>query len=105
MSPVRSYKLLPASPFRLFTLGFPQSRHLLLYSHNCTNSRADIARRTAKWLGVKFVPILMDDDALATNFEDATWYSETVVPDANGPGKMAMAERAHAAGLKVVLTG
>lgn len=66
---------------------------------------AEIAKRTADWLGVKFVPVVMDDEALAKNFEDAAWFSETVMPDANGPGRLAMAAIAHKQGLKVVLTG
>ncbi|KAF1973463.1 hypothetical protein BU23DRAFT_554092 [Bimuria novae-zelandiae CBS 107.79] len=66
---------------------------------------SEIAKRTANWLGVKFVPVLMDDEALAKNFEDAAWFSETVMPDANGPGRLAMAAIAHKQGLKVVLTG
>ena len=42
---------------------------------------------------------------MAKNFEDVAWYSEMLCPDVNGMGKLAMSERVHAEGLKVVLTG
>lgn len=47
----------------------------------------------------------MNEAEIAERFEDTTWYSETVTPDANGPGKLAMAYEAHKRGIKVVLTG
>jgi len=47
----------------------------------------------------------MDEAAIAARFEDATWYSETPLPDVNAMGKLAMAEMVHSKGLKVVLTG
>lgn len=47
----------------------------------------------------------MDEEAIASRFEDAVWYSETPIPDVNGPSKMAMAEKVHSLGIKVVVTG
>lgn len=65
----------------------------------------DVAQRTADWLGVGFHPVSMDEQSLASRLEDVTWHSESPLPDVNGMGRLAMAERARAAGLKVVLTG
>lgn len=64
-----------------------------------------MAQRTAEWLGVDFQPVPVDEEALASRLEDTVWYSETPLPDVNGMGRLAMAEMAHAKGLKVVLTG
>lgn len=47
----------------------------------------------------------MDEEALASRLEDTIWHSETPTPDVNGMGRLAMAEAAHASGMKVVLTG
>lgn len=65
----------------------------------------DIARRTTEWLGVDFHPIHMDEQAMASRLEDVVWYSECPLPDVNGMGRLAMAQKAHERGLKVVLTG
>ena len=78
---------------------FPSSSPLV------TESWIDIAERTAEWLGCKYQPIALDEDAMAAGLEDATWFSETATPDTNGIGRMAMAEKMHALGMKVVLTG
>ena len=64
-----------------------------------------MAKRTAEWLGVKFHPIYMDEEAIASRFEDTVWYSETPFPDVDGPSKLAMAEKVHSLGIKVVVTG
>ncbi|KAK5682848.1 hypothetical protein LTS12_029201, partial [Elasticomyces elasticus] len=65
---------------------------------------SDIARRTTEWLGVDFHPIHMDEPAMASRLEDVVWYSECPLPDVNGMGRLAMAQKAHERGLKVVLT-
>lgn len=65
----------------------------------------DIARRTAKFLGVEFHPVVMDEAAMASRMADAVWHSEAAMPDTNGCAMLAMAEMAHSHGVKVVLTG
>jgi len=78
-------------------------------SHSCPPlsllTKVDIAQRTANWLGVSFHPVVLDETAIATRLEDVVWYTETVIPDANGMGRLAMAEVVHAEGTKVVLSG
>jgi asparagine synthase (glutamine-hydrolysing) len=64
-----------------------------------------IARRTAKWLGVGFHAVKMDEAALASRFEDTVWNSEIPLPDLNGIARMGLAETVHAHGFKVVITG
>ncbi|KAF2720885.1 putative asparagine synthetase [Polychaeton citri CBS 116435] len=66
---------------------------------------SDIANRTAEWLGVKFKKKLMDEEALASRFEDATWHCEHHNPDLNFIGKFALSEVPREEGYKVVLTG
>ncbi|OJJ08832.1 hypothetical protein ASPVEDRAFT_47981 [Aspergillus versicolor CBS 583.65] len=66
---------------------------------------SDIAQRTAEFLGVKFNPVHVTEDMIAKRFEDTIWYSEAFTADTNGMGKLAMAEVAHEAGFKVVITG
>lgn len=69
------------------------------------NSYLDIARRTTEWLGVDFHPIPVDETAVASRLEDVVWYSECPLPDVNGMGRLAMAQKAHERGFKVILTG
>ncbi|RAH42877.1 asparagine synthetase B family protein [Aspergillus brunneoviolaceus CBS 621.78] len=66
---------------------------------------SDIARRTAKWLGVDFHAVLLDEETIASRLEDTIWYTETPLPDVDGMGRLAVAEAAHNAGKRVVLTG
>ncbi|KAL3446070.1 nucleophile aminohydrolase [Aspergillus insuetus] len=66
---------------------------------------SDVAQRTAEFLGVKFNPVHVTEDILAERLEKAVWYSEAFMSDINGAGKLAMAEVAHNAGFKVVITG
>ena len=47
----------------------------------------------------------MGEEEVASRWEDTVWYAETAFPDVNGPSKMAMAEKVHALGIKVVVTG
>lgn len=46
-----------------------------------------IAKRTAESLGVRFHKTLMSEEALADNFEEATWHNEIHMPDLNYIGK------------------
>lgn len=64
-----------------------------------------IANRTAEWLGVKYLKKLMDEEQLASRFEDAVWHCEQQNPDLNFVGKFALSEVPREAGYKVVLTG
>ncbi|PWY90451.1 asparagine synthetase [Aspergillus sclerotioniger CBS 115572] len=66
---------------------------------------SDIARRTAEWLGVDFHPVLLDEETIAARLEDTVWHTETPIPDVNGMGRLALADAAHAAGKRVILTG
>jgi asparagine synthase (glutamine-hydrolysing) len=47
----------------------------------------------------------MDEKAMASRLEDTIWHTETPTADVNGMARLAMAEAAHAKGIKVVLTG
>lgn len=65
-----------------------------------------ISRRTADWLGVKYIKKLMDEEELAKRFEDATWHCEQHNHgDLNFVGKFALSEVVRENGYKVVLTG
>ncbi|PYI21695.1 asparagine synthetase [Aspergillus violaceofuscus CBS 115571] len=66
---------------------------------------SEIARRTAEWLGVDFHAVLLDEETIASRLEDTIWYTETPLPDVDGMGRLAVAEAAHNAGKRVVLTG
>lgn len=48
---------------------------------------------------------VMDEEALASRFEDATWHCEHHNPDLNYVGKFALSEVPRELGFKVVLTG
>ena len=67
--------------------------------------RVDIAERTAEFLGVKQYKQIMDEEAFASRFEDATWHCEHHNPDLNYVGKFALSELPRELGFKVVLTG
>ena len=47
----------------------------------------------------------MDEQELASRFEDTVWFTETPIPDVNGMGRVAVGELAHSHGKKVILTG
>lgn len=47
----------------------------------------------------------MDEPALASQFDETVWFSETPSWDVNGITKVIMSEKVHALGLKVVLVG
>ncbi|KFY08126.1 hypothetical protein V492_06525 [Pseudogymnoascus sp. VKM F-4246] len=75
------------------------------FSKESGEDESEIARRTADWLGVQFHPVHVDEAALAARLEDAIWYSETPFPEMSGVSKLALSEKVHSLGLKVVLTG
>jgi asparagine synthase (glutamine-hydrolysing) len=54
---------------------------------------------------VEFIPVPMDEHAIASRLEDVAYYSETFTPDVNAMGKLAMAQEVHSRGFKVVVTG
>ncbi|RDW72559.1 asparagine synthetase B family protein [Aspergillus mulundensis] len=66
---------------------------------------SDVAQRTADWLGVDLHPVTMNEEELASRFENAVWYTEAPIPDVNGMGRVAVGELAHSHGKKVILTG
>ena len=66
---------------------------------------ADIAERTADFLGVKLHKQHVGEEAIASRFEDATWHCEHHNPDLNYIGKFALSELPRELGFKVVLTG
>ena len=66
---------------------------------------ADISERTADWLGVRYLKKLMNEEELASWFEDATWHCEHHNYDLNYIGKFAWSELPRETGYKVVLTG
>jgi asparagine synthase (glutamine-hydrolysing) len=66
---------------------------------------AEIARRTAQFLGVNFHKTHMSEQVLAENFEAATWHNEHTMPDLNYIGKFVLSRAPAEHGVKVVLTG
>ena len=66
---------------------------------------ADIAERTAEFLGVKLHKQYVGEEAIASLFEDATWHCEHHNLDLNHIGKFALSELPRELGFKVVLTG
>lgn len=66
---------------------------------------SDVAERTADFLGLKQHKQVMNEEALARRFEDATWHCEHHNPDLNYIGKFALSELPQELGFKVVLTG
>ena len=66
---------------------------------------ADIAERTAEFLGVKLHKQHVGEEEIASLFEDATWHSEHHNPDLNYIGKFALSKLPRELGFKVVLTG
>ncbi|KAL4865802.1 hypothetical protein BDV12DRAFT_199771 [Aspergillus spectabilis] len=66
---------------------------------------SDIAQRTADWIGVDLHPVTMNEQEIATRFQDTVWFTEAPIPDVNGMGRIAVGELAHSHGKKVILTG
>ena len=66
---------------------------------------AEIATRTADYLGVKFHKEKVDEKDLASYFEDATWSSEQHYFDLSFVAKHALSKLASEVGLQVILNG
>jgi len=77
----------------------------IAFDANSGFDESAIADRTANWLGVKYVKMLMNEEELAKRFEDATWHAEHHNPDFNFVGKYALSEMPSEHGYKVVITG
>ncbi|KAK4500902.1 hypothetical protein PRZ48_009094 [Zasmidium cellare] len=75
------------------------------FEHDRTNDEAEIAQRTAKRLGMEWIPIHMDETAIASRLEDVAYHSEMYLGDVNAMGRLALAEEVHSQGIKVLLTG
>lgn len=78
---------------------------LVRFLEHHTNCSVAIAKRTAESLGVEFHKTLMSEQALADNFEEATWHNEYPMPDLNYIGKYVLSDAPKEHGVKVVLTG
>lgn len=88
--------------------GFDESGVFLPFTAylGCPLTRdAEIARRTAQFLGVNFHKTHMSEQVLADNFEEATWHNEHTMPDLNYIGKFVLSKAPREHGVKVVLTG
>ena len=64
-----------------------------------------VAKRTADHLGVKFFRRHMSEQAIADDFEDATWVCEQPYPDLNFIGCYALSQLVHEEGFRVILNG
>lgn len=69
------------------------------------SSLADIAERTAKFLGVDMHIKDMDEAEFAKHFEDCTWHNEHHAWDLGTVGKYALSELPRENGFKVILSG
>ncbi len=67
--------------------------------------KADVAERTANWLGVQFLKKHMDEATLAENFADSAYHTEHHNVDLNSVGKFVLSTVPQENGFKVVLTG
>ncbi|KAK1976469.1 asparagine synthase [Colletotrichum cereale] len=68
-------------------------------------NEADIAERTANWLGVQILKQDMNEEALAKNFEDCVYHLEHHHFDLNFVGKFCLSALPRQHGVPVVLTG
>ncbi|KAK4243352.1 hypothetical protein C7999DRAFT_44828 [Corynascus novoguineensis] len=68
-------------------------------------NEADIAERTANWLGVQILKKRMDEATLAENFADSAYHTEHHNMDLNSVGKFCLSTLPREHGFKVVLTG
>ncbi|KAI8310542.1 Amidase chyE [Colletotrichum sp. SAR11_59] len=79
-----------------FTIQFPEASGF---------NEADIADRTAEWLGVRIQKKDMNEAELAAHFTDSVYHNEHHTFDLNSVGKFCLSTLPHAAGIPVVLTG
>ncbi len=66
---------------------------------------AEIATRTADWLGVQIIKQVVGEEELAENFVNAAYHFEHPALDLNGIGKYVLSTAPREHGVKVVLTG
>ncbi|GKT54487.1 asparagine synthase [Colletotrichum tofieldiae] len=68
-------------------------------------NEADIAERTANWLGVEILKKDMNEEELAKNFADCVYHTEHHYFDLNFVGKFCLSTLPRQNGVPVVLTG
>ncbi|KAF4868374.1 Amidase chyE [Colletotrichum siamense] len=79
-----------------FTIQFPETSGF---------NEADIAERSAEWLGVQIIKKDMNETELANNFADAIYHVEHHHFDLNTVGKFCLSTLPRQYGVPVVLTG
>ncbi|KAL0935908.1 asparagine synthase [Colletotrichum truncatum] len=79
-----------------FTIQFPETSGF---------NEADIAERSADWLGVQILKKDMNETELANNFADAVFHNEQHHFDLNSVGKFCLSTLPRQHGVPVVLTG
>ncbi|OLN88186.1 Asparagine synthetase [glutamine-hydrolyzing] 1-like protein 1 [Colletotrichum chlorophyti] len=79
-----------------FSIQFPE---------NSGFNEADIAERTANWLGVQILKKDMNEEELAKNFADCVYHTEHHHFDLNSVGKFCLSTLPRQYGVPVVLTG
>ena len=84
-----------ADPIRAFTLRFEHADY----------DEGGIAERMARQAGAEWVPVSIDQTALADNFSDAIYHAEAVCVNAHFVAKYLLSRAVRDAGFKVVLTG
>jgi len=84
-----------SSPIDAFTVGFDNDPY----------NEETVAEKTAKRTGAKYHPLRVSEEDLADHFADATWYTETLLPNPNVVAKYLLSRKARDTGCKVVLTG
>ncbi|KJZ74788.1 hypothetical protein HIM_05905 [Hirsutella minnesotensis 3608] len=66
---------------------------------------SDVAGRTASWLGVDHHKLMMGEEQIAADLEEATWHCEHHNMNLNFVGKFALSRLPRKLGYPVVLTG
>lgn len=64
-----------------------------------------MAREECRRADAHFTEVLVTQESLAADFNDAVWHGETLSANAHGVAKFALSRAARDAGIKVVLTG
>ena len=76
-----------------------------VYGQKPDLNNPDVACRTAQSLGVNFHEVVVDEEQLAADFEEATWYCEQHYFDLGFVAKHTLSRFTEHVGLKVVLNG
>lgn len=79
-----------------FTIGFPDDDEL---------DESAIAQRTAEHLGLPIEKVIVDEQVLADEFDEACWLGEALMWDLQHIAKKALSRHISSRGLKVVLNG